>query len=124
VTGMLPLSLLASFSADGRVYRAFEHYIAAGNGRLLLVPAVLVYGDRTAVVSGCPVPVEEISALLDAPQDMPPALLTDMHPLFRRLMTFGEGCWRYDFVPLMTGQRRRVLRVMNENGIRYAEVVR
>lgn len=123
MTSQLPLSLLAAFSADGRVYRAFDHYIAAGAGRLLLVPAALAYGDRAAVVAGCPVPVEDMSVLLDAPQELP-AQLKDRDPLLRFLRSFAESGWRYDYVPMMPGQRRRVLRVMNDNGIRYAEVVR
>lgn len=119
----LPLSLIASVSADGRVYRAFDHYIAAGAGWLLLVPAALAYGDRTAVVAGCPVPVEEMSMLLDASQELP-AQLQGRDPMLLFLRCFAESGWRYDYVPMMLGYHRRVLRVTNENGIRYAEVVR
>lgn len=125
----IPLSLLAAFSADRRVYQAFEHYIAPGAGRTLLVPVTMAYSGPATdplvkpFVAGCPVPIEEISALLDTPQRSP-ADLHQRDPLWRVLSSIAEDGWIYDFIPMMPGQRQRVLRVTHPNGIRYGEVVR
>ncbi|MBU1692319.1 MAG: hypothetical protein KJ958_00865 [Gammaproteobacteria bacterium] len=65
----LHISALSTFSADGNIYRAFDHLIAARMGTVLLAPIHAVQGDLTQVVDGCPVPWEEVGAVLDAPFD-------------------------------------------------------
>lgn len=122
MTSPLRLSLLAAFSADGRVYRAFGHYIAAANGRLLLVPVPLVCRDQSEIVPGCPVSVEELSAILDAPGNKALPLAADTQ-LYRRLEPFAPAGWHCDRLALMPNDRWRVLRAVNDNGIRYAEVL-
>jgi hypothetical protein len=119
----LPLSLIARFSSDGRLYQAFGYYIAAGHGYVLLVPVGVGYDDGVfAVTQGSPVPVEEISALINEPlyrqHELGPG-----HPLWALFAALCDTGWYYDLVPIMPGASRVVLRAVNQNGIRYAEVV-
>jgi len=64
---VIPIDRLRLFSADGHVYQAFNHLIAARNGTLLLVPPALVLVGGGEIVSGCPVPYDEVLAVLDNP---------------------------------------------------------
>lgn len=64
----VPVSSVARFAVDGRVWRAFDHLLATGPGRLALFPVGLVDGDLTRVVDGCPVPWAEVWAVIDAPE--------------------------------------------------------
>lgn len=122
MTDPIPLSLIARCSG-GRVFKAFEHYIVAGNGYLILVPIAIVSQDLSIEVTpGCPVPVEEVSALLDEPLAHPRALPPgDL--MWNRLSMLCTDGWRYDLVPIMPRAWRKVRRAVNDNGIRYAEVV-
>lgn len=123
MNAQIPLSSIARFSSDGRVFMAFGHYIAAGNGYLLLVPVDAAYkSPQIEVTAGCPVPLEEVAALLDEPQHARFALKQG-DALAQHLCALWPDGWRYDLVPLMPGAWRRVLRAVNENGIRYAEVL-
>lgn len=63
----IPLSTIARFSHDGRVFRSFGHLLAVRNGSLLAVPFGLATGDFSAVVDGCPVPWTEVFAAIDTP---------------------------------------------------------
>lgn len=132
----IPLSLLAGFSSDSRVYSAFGHYIAPGTGRVLLVPTSMAYRGHieAAVVPGCPVPVNEISALLDTPAVLQTTelaksaaawpVLAKVVAAWQVLAAIAEEGWQVDFIPMMPGHRHRVLRVTHDNGVRYGEVMR
>lgn len=92
---------LADFSDDGRLYRAFNHVVAAQSGSVLLVPMYLVRGDLSGVVDGCPVPWEEVDDVLR----VAPAAVHDFDfeaepysPLLMRLAALFPGAWRLDFV--------------------------
>lgn len=118
----ISLSLIAR-CGGGRVFEAFKHYIVAGNGYLIMVPVEIVSQDLSIEVTpGCPVPVEEISALLDEPQEFRYAVKPG-DALAHRLCALWPDGWRYDLVPIMPRAWRKVLRAVNENGIRYAEVI-
>lgn len=98
---MINVATVARFSIDGRVWRAFDHLLATGPGRLLLVPVGLADGDLTGVTDGCPVPWPEVWAVLDAPttqaQPVTPEALAKMVPLVAAwLAPFG---WARDVVP-------------------------
>ena len=98
---MIHTTTVSRFAGDGRVWRAFDHLLAAGPGRLLLVPVGLADGDMTGVVDGCPVPWPEVWALLDAPPaapaPVPERALARMWPdLALQLTPFG---WERDVVP-------------------------
>jgi len=62
---LVDIDILRGFSADGRLYRAFDHLIAARHGSLLMVPLIVLQGRFDGVVDGCPVPWEEVCAVLD-----------------------------------------------------------
>lgn len=98
---MARLAVLGGFG-DGRVWRAFDHLIATGPGRLLLVPVVTMEGDFTRVTDGCPVPWQEVWAVLDAPLPAAPEVLT--HERLARLapfaaVHFSPFGWVRDVVP-------------------------
>ena len=98
---MIHTSTISRFAGDGWVWRSFDHLLAAGPGRLLLVPVGLADGDMTGVVDGCPVPWPEVWALLDAPPAEPAPVteraLARLWPdLALQLTPFG---WERDVVP-------------------------
>ena len=98
---LIHVPTVSRFAADGRVWRSFDHLMAAGPGRLLLVPVGLADGDMTRVTDGCPVPWPEVWAVLDAPQTrpcaVPPDRLAALVPLAAaHLAPYG---WVRDVVP-------------------------
>jgi hypothetical protein len=117
---LTPLALLARLSADGRVYRAMGHYLAAGIGRVLAVPAHLAAHDDTPVVRGCPVPIEELLAMLAALDAPRPWVVTE-DPDRSFLALFCEEEWSQDWIAIGPGDDKRLLRLAHPLGIRYAE---
>lgn len=118
---MIHIHTITAFAHDRRVWRAFDHLLAAGRGRLLLVPVGLADGILTGVVDGCPVPWEEVWAVLDAapqsPAPMSPDRLARVAPqVATRFSPFG---WVRDVVaaratvPTLT-------RLTGPDGVRYA----
>ncbi|MCE5180503.1 MAG: hypothetical protein LLG15_01755 [Betaproteobacteria bacterium] len=120
---ILHTSALVPFSADGIIYRAFGHLIAARNGTVLLAPIHAVQGRLTEVVDGCPVPWEEVDAILDAPFST--ALAFDFSdgsgygPALRQLARLAEVGW--DMAPLLLRpESSTVWAFRHESGLRYA----
>lgn len=120
----VPLAAVAAFAADGRVWRAYGHLIAAGAGTLLAVPLTAVGGDLRGVVDGCPVPWEEVLALLDAP-------VRDAQPVLPDSTLFGKAPavlaitpfdWISDVISPFHGGRTSAVRLIHASGIRYAHV--
>ncbi|MFH2082040.1 MAG: hypothetical protein ABIK08_11215 [Pseudomonadota bacterium] len=92
---------LATFSSDGRLYRAYNHVVAALSGAVLLVPMYLVRGELSGLVDGCPVPWEEVDDVLR----MAPAAThafdfaaEPYSPLVMGLADLFPGRWSLDFV--------------------------
>lgn len=119
----LHISALEPFSADGTIYRAFDHLIASRMGTVLLAPIHAVQGDLTQVVDGCPVPWEEVGAVLDAPFDQ--ALdfgLADgfgYGPAVRQMARLAETGW--DMAPLrLRPEASAVWAFRHVSGLRYA----
>ena len=117
------VSAIAAFAADRRVCRAFGHLIAAAPDALLLVPIGWTTGDLRAVVDGCPVPWEEVWAVIDAPPGsvapvQPDNLCRDM-PALARITPYG---WISDVIPPFAAGRPAALRLTHATGIRYAKV--
>ena len=119
---LLPLALLGRLSADGRVYRAMDHYLAAGVGRVLALPVRLGARDGTTIVPGCPVPIEELVAMLAAVYQAQPWIVVE-DPDRSYLALFAEEGWSQDWIcvdPRACGSR--LLRLTHPLGVRYAEV--
>lgn len=118
---MIRVETVARFAGDGRVWRAFDHLLAAGPGRLLLVPVGLADGDLTGVIDGCPVPWGEVWAVVDvplaAPQPLSPARLAALAP--QAATWLPPHGWVRDVVPA----RERVptlTRLTAPDGVRLA----
>lgn len=119
----LHISALAPFSADGTIYRAFDHLIASRMGTVLLAPIHAVQGDLTQVVDGCPVPWEEVGAVLDANFEKGRAFsLVDGYgygPAIRQMARIDEAGW--EIKPLHLRQRAgTVWAFRHASGLRYA----
>jgi len=112
-----PIERLRLFSANGQVYRAFHHLLAARMGSLLMVPLHLVLGRCDAVIDGCPVPWEEVHAVLDYPAVNPltnPAKwdIDDHVAQFGYLGIAPAECV-LDYITPMVGGEEKVLRSPN-----------
>lgn len=122
-----PLSVIAAFSLDGRVFRAFDHLIAAGVGELLFVPVHLAEGDLRGVVDGCPVPWGEVWAVLDTPLSKGASL--DGEALewnWPRLYQICNRGWQIDQIGLgnSRGERKSLDRLTHVSGLRFVQIRR
>lgn len=121
-----PIERLRLFATDGQVYRAFDHLIAARMGTLLLVPMHMVTGRCDAVVDGCPVPWEEVHAVLEYPSNFNPSQPTHVgggdDDFVQQLEYLGidpAACEADHIAPLVNGTEK-VLRLVHPCGVRYA----
>jgi hypothetical protein len=116
---------LRQFSADGQVYRAFHSLIVARMGALLLVPLHLVSGRCDQVIDGCPVPWEEVYAVLEYP--VRPKQGEVRGELFKRVQMLSlvgldpTECDMDHIAPMVNG-RESVLRLVHSSGVRFAVV--
>ena len=125
-----PIESLRLFSADGQVYRALDHLVAARSGTLLLVPPRLVVGDLAEVVDGCPVPHEEVYAVLeykirDRMIHKQWNGLTKWIDKIAQLECLGidPGACEMDHITPMVNGEKKVLRMLHPCGVRYAVVI-
>lgn len=122
-----PIERLRLFSADGQVYRAFNHLIAARMGTLLLVPIHLVTGRFEEVVDGCPVPWEEVHAVLEYPASnrIDPFLSHAWNDELQQVEYLGIAAMEceMDYITPMVKGEEKVLRLVHPTGLRYAVVV-
>ncbi len=118
----VPVAHVASLSADGRAYRFQHHLLAAGPGRLLLVPIGLAFGDLRVVVDACPVPWLEVWALLDTERrpatPIPPEVMCRDHGQIAMISPYG---WERDCLSL-SQTKPNVDRYIHATGIVYARV--
>lgn len=115
------VSVIAGFSADGRVYRFHGHLLAAMPGELLLVPLGRSTGDLRPVVDHCPLPWVEVFATLDAPPGqtlgpVPPEAMCHDHPRLAQITPYG---WMHDTISLSCA-RPNVRRLSHSSGIIFA----
>jgi len=113
---------LAAFSADGRLYRAFDHVVAALHGCVLLVPMYLVRGDLSAVVDGCPVPWEEVDDVLRREPGATHAFDFAAEPysaLIQGVADLVPSGWSLDFVNINRSSHH-AWRLMHWSGLRFA----
>jgi hypothetical protein len=129
----IPIDRLRLFSGDGHVYQAFGHLIAARVGTLLLVPPVLVLVGGGEIVSGCPVPYDEVLAVLDHPVEIvtfwdqsliEQRTFAEMNDAVQQLKYLGIDPADCDIDQIMSPQIRNssVLRLVHPCGLRYAVV--
>lgn len=120
---VLHISALIPFSADGIIYRAFGHLLAARAGSVLLAPIHAVQGRLTEVVDGCPVPWEEVDAVLAAPFSQALAFGFDdgcgYGAAVRQMARLSVAGW--DVEPLrLRPESSAVWAFRHESGLRYA----
>ena len=125
-----PIERLRLFSADGQVYRAFNHLVAARMGTLLMVPMNLVAGRCNEVIDGCPVPWEEVHAVLEYPAVR--LSIQEAHVAYwnfnyhvQQLKHLGidpAECEMDHITPMVNGEEK-VLRLVHPSGVRYAVVL-
>jgi len=114
------------FSGNGEVYRAFHHLVAARVGTLLMVPLHLVVGRCDGVVDGCPVPWEEVYAVMEYPAVHPlsnPSRWVGGNDHIQQLGYLGlnpEDCQLDHISPMANGNPDKVLRLTHPSGVRYA----
>jgi hypothetical protein len=120
------IDLVRSFGADGKAYFAFHHLLAAQMGALLLVPVSLAMGSLVQVVHGCPVPWEEVHAVIEYPQVHPLKSLgkwgidSKQVQIFLQLGLDPEEC-EFDHInPMVNGKDGKVLRLVHPSGVRLA----
>lgn len=121
----IPFNLLSLFSSDRQVYRAFGYLIAARMGTLLLVPPRLALGDLSGVIDGCPVPSEEVYAVLEYPPSNPLTTTSVWNDRVQQLEYLGldPAEFEMDTIAPMARGEEKVLRLVHPCGIRYAVVM-
>lgn len=119
---MIDVKVVSRFATDRRVWRSFDHLLAAGPGTLLCVPVGLADGDLTSVVDGCPVPWPEVWAVLDAPTQRSTAVLGE-EELYRcaplAAVSFAPFGWVRDVVPAQATVPT-ITRLTAPDGVRLA----
>jgi hypothetical protein len=113
---------LAAFSADGRLYRAYNHVVAALHGCVLLVPLYLVRGDLSQLVDGCPVPWEEVDDVLRREPGATHVFDFAAEPygaLIRGVADLVPSGWSLDFVDINRSSHL-AWRLMHWSGLRFA----
>ena len=116
------LATIAEFTDDGEVYRAYVHALAACRGMVLLVPLELVNGDLTELVDGCPIPWEEVIAILESPQHSPAPLADHIQTVLGRPLGYiAPTHWDVDSLPVGNlDSGSTVTRLSHPSGIRLA----
>lgn len=123
------IDLVRIFSADRQVYRAFGHIVAASAGSLLLIPQHMVDGHGICeVIDKCPVPPEEVYAVLEYPAGDAVITLSESdesHEAVQLLQCLGidPNACRLDHISPMVNGEEKVLRLVHPDGIRYAVVM-
>ena len=121
---------LQLFATDGQLYRAFGYLVASKTGTLLLVPFHLVIGRCDEVLDGCPVPWEDVFAVLEYQHagEINPAPANwriGVVNMLKTLTSLGldqEGCVLDHIQPMFHGPEK-VLRLVHPCGVRYAVVM-
>lgn len=118
----LHIDALRKFSANGQVYRSYGHAIAARHGEILLVPLHLVQGRFNHLVDGCPVPWEEVVAVLEAAGYQPDPQHTDPRLLQSYKQAVGQQPedLLIELISLHEGHQQHVIRISHPSGVKYA----
>lgn len=124
-----PIQRLTLFTTHGQIYRAFNHLVAARMGTLLLVPMQLVSGSCETVLDGCPVPWEEVHAVLEYPSRHPannPTVAGKVNDFVQQIQYLGidPDICEFDYISPMVNGKEKVLRMVHPCGVRYAVAVK
>lgn len=124
---LLHIDRVRAFANQGKVYRAFNHLIAARMGTLLMVPMQLIAGRCDDVIDGCPVPWEEVHAVLEYPVSSPRPKRNwpwyQDHVQQLKSLGLDPAACELDFISPMVKGEEKVLRVKHPCGVRYAVVI-
>lgn len=119
---LVKVSRLKAFAGDGRLYRCFDHVVAALHGSVLMVPMYLVVGDLSGMVDGCPVPWDEVDEVLrlerGAEHDFD-FVAEPYSDLVMGLSGLAPDGWSLDFMRLR-GSPALVWRLLHRSGVRFA----
>lgn len=120
---LFPLPTLASFCAPGMpLHRSFGYVMAVRSGSVLLAPVGSVDGDLRQLRDGCPVPWEEVAAVIDTPLRGRLLQGAEMVATAPRLAhVFSPYGWSRDLLGIGPGPIGAV-RLVHENGLRCAFV--
>jgi hypothetical protein len=118
---------LMRYSADCKIYRAYDHLIAATHGSLVVAPLIVMQGRFYDVVDGCPVPWEEVYALIESPHTPFMMDLSRVEAINRELdrydpLGLDRKGWEFDFIGTHDDERRNILRFTHISGVRCATV--
>ncbi|MFT3964091.1 hypothetical protein [Propionivibrio sp.] len=122
---LIPLEIVAPLSRGRIVYRAFDHLIAPFAGGLLFIPVAQVLCNLNEVIDRCPLPWDEIWAVLDTPvEDAREILEEGLHARWPQLAALFPRDWSLDFIGLgnSQGQRKTIERLSHPSGVRYVRV--
>jgi len=125
ITPRTPLAMVAAFSLDGRVFRAFNHLIAAGVGELMFCPVHLADGDLRGVIDYCPVPWEEAWTVLDTPlDDSVPVDFASTANHWPRLAALHDTGWEYDQIAIgnSISVQKTIERMTHASGLRFVRI--
>lgn len=116
---LFSLPQLAAFCAPGApLYRSFGFVLAVQSGSVLLAPVGRVEGDLRQLRDGCPVPWEEVAAVIDMPPNGRLLQGAEMVATAPRLAhVFSPYGWSRDFLRIGPGPIGAV-RLIHENGLR------
>jgi hypothetical protein len=118
---LVNLGELLVFAVDGLAYRVMQHYVIAGIGLLIALPEPLMHVGETPTRSGCPVPIDELDALLsqEGLVGRHPVVPPELHKVAMRCQAlWPDSAFYADTITV--GATARVLRVRNALGVRFA----
>jgi hypothetical protein len=120
---------LMQYSSDHKIYRAYDHLIAATHGSLVMAPLIVMQGRFHDVVDGCPVPWEEVYALIESPHAPFMLELSVMESIKLELdrydpLGLDRNGWEFDFIGAHDDERRSILRFSHISGVRCATVAK
>ena len=86
----VPVSSMLKYSSDGNIYRSFDNIIVVMSGLVIAIPITLITGNLKSVQPYCPVPWEEMWAILDTESTkvgrFSEDLFAKIHEIFKHLV--------------------------------------
>lgn len=115
---------IGRWDVSGCVHRAFDCLIGVRYGGFLLVPIGLTVGDMRMVIDRCPLPVDEVAAVLAGDPQRNTSEDPMQSPAMRLLQGFAPAAeWEVDHIALGQLGHANIRRLLHPSGIRYAETI-